>query len=306
MRKFFGTTALSLVAASVLLTGCKSSGDNANPEPIIHTPGRVDITVQVSAPAGYYPVQTLEQNMAWSMITMFVGFGYDFTDPEDLLQFFTLPTGGSFTKNVQKGGLLMVEAFNPLEERLMASVIGYQDADNGSDLGSYAIGPVTDAVADAIFAMGPDPEQGLSDEYKGLVIGSIFDEAAKGQLIVEGSTPEDAEAATDPDLQAALDRLLADATAGEANMQTFLEKNLDGSVWSLTGSDMSLTFSGSEVVYNDGGGNVYDGSFELARNSGVTTLEVNVPSVSTDSVVFDGVIAGGNEITLFSNTLTRQ
>lgn len=299
--------ALAIAVSAALLAGCEGdSGDNAGNEPIIHTPGRMDVTIQASAPAGFYPVQTLDVGLASSVVTSFVAFGYDFTDPEDLLKFFLLPTGGSFDFNIEKGNLMMVEAFNPVSKSFMAGLVGYHDPDAPADLGSIAIDPITEAVADQVLVMDVDPSEGLSDEYRNVVLEDLFTEAGQGQLVLEGYTPTDAQNATDGDIQGALDRLLADGSSADTNLNAFITEYLGGSVWKASGSDMSLSFADGGVTYNDGSGNLSEGTYDLIRNAGATTLEITLPVIGTESVGFDDVISGTNTLTFLSNPLMKQ
>lgn len=302
----FAKAAITTALAATLLAGCKSSTDNEGNEPIIHTPGRVDVTVTATAPAGYYPVQTLDVGLAASTVTMFVGFGYDFTDPDDLLQFFLLPTGGTFDFNIEKGNLMMIEAFNPVARDYMATLVGYQSGDEPANLGSFAIGPFSEAIADQVLVMNPSPSQGLTDEYQAVNLSELFDDAAKTQLVLEGYTRTDAENATDGDKQGALDRLMVDASAADTNINAFMAEYLSGSVWQKAGSDMSLSFSADGVTYNDGSSNITEGTYDLVRSAGVTSLEVTLPVIGTESITFDGVIAGDDNFTFLSNTLVKQ
>lgn len=300
-----GMKTIALALSVAALAGCKDSVDNEGNTPTINTPGRTDVTVQVAFPPTHLAIQGLDTVTNYTILSSFVAFGFDFTNPDHLLQYFIPGGAGAITSNVQKDALMIVEAFDPATKDMLGAVVGFNNADLPDPI-VVNINAMTDSIADLIEGAKPDREGGLADDIQELNITDVFDVASISQLVVEGTSTTDANASTQGDRDAALDRLMAAATPGLASAEEYVQIHLNGTTWNSDSSDMSVTFNGGNLTYTDPSSNVEAGTYTLRRASGVTYIDLVIDNNGTSNVVFDGVIGGGDAFTLMGQNLVKQ
>lgn len=295
------SSALALAVLSV--AGCKSSSNDANEGATtdINTPGRTDVSAQVTFPSDYFLAQTLEAGQAESLVTLFDGYGYSFDVPEEVAELFYAGGSASMSESVEKDGLVVAEAFNPVNGHYLSALVGFNN-DSLADNLTVSLNPVSDAVSDLTRSINPDLERGLLNEFQAIPLRSVLFQAAETQLILEGYTLEEAGAASDADLHDAMDRLLVDGSDALADARDFFSSHISTGLWYNMQDSATLQFFKDGVFYKDSSGNVYEGTYTLEHEPYRTFIRLDLVDLGVQDIEYNGILDGGETLDLLGQT----
>lgn len=302
--------ALPFAISTILLTGCFDSANNdQNPidpgDPGIGTPGRTNVSITLDAPVSFYPIKTLTQGEGTSLVSLFTSAGYTFEDTQEVAKYFVVQDDEPFEYNMQDNKLMVAQSYNPDREIYFQGLVGFFNPDESVSLSEYFIDPLTDALADLVLQGDVSPENGLTDEFQAVNIGSLFALAGENQLVLEGLDPEQASSAPADQIAEAVDRLFTESSSPNNNYQEFIYQFLDGSTWSNNDSSMEIQFSGDQATYTDPAGDRYSGSYQVGVSMGDTQIRFSLDTLGEESASV-GNDSEGMYFTFLSNRFDRQ
>lgn len=278
---------LALALSSVFLTGCLNAANGSkgpsDPKNPTETPEGAGVNFILEAPLGFMPFKTLTQGEGRSIADILVDSQVDFEDADQVVDYFITSSDSSFEFAIPENNLLIPQAYFPSRNLIFQGLIVDFGGEPGSDLGTYTIDPVTDAIAELVLANEITTDDGFTDELQSLQISSMFALAAKKKLILEGLTPEQAEEADDQQLSEALDRLFTDASSPNENFRDFVFSYFDGVTWSNSDGSKTFDFDNDSVTYVDGG-TTYAGGYTSGFNMGRTELRIDLEGLSEETV----------------------